>query len=145
MNEAVEGYSRDTVAAGRWSASEAEARSRAELERLLPDGLETFGHSVCLVQDDESDEPVGTIWYGHMARDERQIAYVFDIRIYPQFRRRGYAACALGEVEKFAALRKLEAIGPHVFPHNTPALALYQKLGFTPEKGLMFKRVVHAA
>jgi hypothetical protein len=34
VSEAVEGYSRDTVAAGRWPASEAETNSRAELEQF---------------------------------------------------------------------------------------------------------------
>ena len=144
VNEAVEAYSRDNVVAGRWSASEAEANSRAELERFLPEGIETPGHCVCLVQSDASEEAVGTLWYGQMVREQRQIAYVFDLRIYPDFRRRGHAASALGEVENFATLRKLEAIGLHVFSHNAPALALYGKLGFTPEKGLMFKRLAHA-
>lgn len=142
--EAVEGYSRDTVAEGRWSAGEAEAKSRAELERFLPQGLETTEHFVCLVQSEEFKEPVGTVWYGQTVRDERKIAYVFDLRIYPEFRRRGYAASVLAEVEKFARLRSLEAIGLHVFPHNTAAMALYKKAGFAPENGLMFKRLVDA-
>ena len=144
VTEAVEGYARDTVAAGRWSASEAEANSRAELERFLPEGIETSGHYVCFLQRDESEGPVGTLWYGQMVREGRQIAYVFDLRIYPEFRRRGYAASALGEVENIATLRRLEAIGLHVFAHNKPALALYEKLGFSSEKGLMFKRLAHA-
>jgi ribosomal protein S18 acetylase RimI-like enzyme len=89
-------------------------------------------------------DPVGTLWYGQMIREGRQIVYVFDLRIYPEFRRRGYAAAALAEVEKFAAQRRLEAVGLHVFSHNAPALALYSKLGFEPVNGLMFKRLMPA-
>ena len=144
VNEAIEGYSRDNVTSGRWSESEAEAKSRAELERFLPEGIATPGHCVCVVQSGESEEPIGTLWFGEMVREERQIAYVFDLRIYSDFRRRGYAASALREVENFVILRRLEAIGLHVFSHNAPAVALYKKLGFTSEKGLMFKRLVHA-
>ena len=144
VTEAVEGYSRDNVAAGRWPESEAEANSRAELEKFLPGGIDTPGHHVCLVLSDASPDPVGTLWYGQMILKERPIAYVFDLRIYPGFRRRGYAASALAQVESFAALHKLEAIGLHVFAHNAPALALYGKLGFTSENGLMFKQLAHA-
>ncbi len=143
VNEAVEGYARDTVAAGRWPASDAEKNSRAELDQFLPEGIATPGHFVCLVESDEHVEPVGTLWYGQTSREDRQIAYVFDLRIYPEFRRRGYAAAALREVEKFAAERRLEAIGLHVFSHNAPALALYTKLGFEPVKGLMVKPLAH--
>jgi ribosomal protein S18 acetylase RimI-like enzyme len=143
VSEAVEGYSRDAVAAGRWQASEAEANSRAELDRFLPEGVQTPGHRVCLVETGEFEEPVGTLWYGEMEREGQQIAYVFDLRIYPEFRRRGYAVSALGEVELFARMRNLEAIGLHVFAHNEPARALYEKLGYRSESGLMFKRLLH--
>jgi ribosomal protein S18 acetylase RimI-like enzyme len=137
--EAVEGYSRDTVAAGRWKEDVAAANSRAELDRFLPLGLNTPGHELCLIESDDGKDVVGTIWFGEMTRQDRLVAYVFDLRTYPQFQRQGHAASALAEVERRARDRGLAAIALHVFAHNLPALALYKKLGFAAADGFMVK------
>jgi hypothetical protein len=44
VDAAAASHAADNVASGRWSAQEAQALARAELERLLPDGHGTPDH-----------------------------------------------------------------------------------------------------
>lgn len=136
----IAGYAAEHVRSGRWSEEEALERSRAEHERLLPQGAATPGHRLCNIVPAGGGEPVGMLWFQAM-EEPAPTAFVYNIEIYPQFRRRGYAEQAMLKLEDEARRLGLEGIRLHVFGHNTAARPLYEKLGYVPTNINMLKRL----
>ena len=94
--------------------------SWADVCRFVAEGL------AFVAEDDEG--PVGHAW---TAPPERGRAHVHDVYVRPRARRRGVARALL--VETVAALRALGAewVSLHVLTTNRPALAAWERLGFT--------------
>ncbi|HEX9095919.1 MAG TPA: GNAT family N-acetyltransferase, partial [Candidatus Dormibacteraeota bacterium] len=82
----------------------------------------------------------GMIWLG-VVQKPTPSAFIYNIEIYPQFRRRGYAEQAMLKLEEEVRRLGLEAIRLHVFGHNTAARPLYEKLGYLPTNIQMLKRL----
>lgn len=137
----VVGYAADKVAAGQWSAAEARALARSELDELLPQGLATPGHHLFTLRDAGSGEAVGRLWIAEQERGGRRIAYVYDVEIAAPHRRRGHAARAFAALEVKARELGLDGIALHVFGHNAGARALYEGLGFRPTNIHLFKDI----
>jgi ribosomal protein S18 acetylase RimI-like enzyme len=123
-------YGREMVEAGIWTPEEAAAKCRQEIPEMLPEGLATRDQYFYTIHDDQTDENVGLIWLGVSKKQEAPIAYIYDFYIEEQHRRQGYGAQALMAAEDKARQLGLATIGLHVFGHNTPAIALYRKLGY---------------
>ena len=130
LEEAIRDYAEEKVKAGNWQAGEAVERSRAEFSLLLPKGLATEGQHIFSIVDSETRERVGMIWLGGIAGVERPLLYIYDFVIFEAYRRKGYGKQALQLVELFAGAQGANELGLHVFGHNAPARALYQKLGY---------------
>jgi ribosomal protein S18 acetylase RimI-like enzyme len=128
-------YAQENVKSGRWTAEEALAASRAEIDKLLPDGLATENQYIFNIVADEETQPVGILWF---AVDKGK-AFVYDIVTYDAFRRRGYATQALLIMEDKARQMGLNTISLHVFGNNHAARVLYQKLGFVETNVMMSK------
>jgi ribosomal protein S18 acetylase RimI-like enzyme len=126
----VKGYADDNVAAGRWTADEALALSRAEFSRLLPQGLATPDHHLYEIRDEAGGTPVGFLWFATVTRGNTKVAYVYQLEVHREFRRRGHARAAFLAMESLAAAMGLSSIGLHVFGHATGAQALYSSLGY---------------
>lgn len=129
-DEAVASYANDNVQAGRWSISTALARSRREFKRLLPQGLETPNHFIYEIEDETAGQSVGFLWFAIVETSETRYGYVYNIRVKPEFRGRGYARAALDLIETVAASAGLSTIALHVFSFNTGAQALYRSTGY---------------
>ncbi len=56
--------------------------------------------------------------------------FLYDIRIYDEFQKKGYGTSALAEFEKKAREMGAKRIGLHVFEANEGARKLYQREGF---------------
>ncbi|HSN31433.1 MAG TPA: GNAT family N-acetyltransferase [Ideonella sp.] len=138
---AVAGYARDNVAAGRWSADTAQARSRLEFAELLPQGLSTPGHHLFAILDPASGARVGVIWLGVVERAGDRSGHVYDVEVDPAHRRRGHATRAFRALEAVARDLGLASIGLHVFGHNPGARALYEQLGYAVTGVNMVKRL----
>lgn len=134
----VAAYAADKVASGQWPSEQSLELSRKELEELLPQGRQTADNYLFSVLDDQT-RPVGTLWIGVKDRAGKRIAYIYDIRISPECRRRGHATRALAAAEDEARKLGLCGIGLHVFGHNDGARALYEALGYRPTNINMFK------
>ena len=132
-------YARDKVVSGEWREDESLARARAEVEALLPHGLATPGQHLWTIRDRASGERVGTLWVGEQASGARRVAYVFDLLVAPDRRRRGYARAAFLALERELAPLGLAGISLHVFGHNAAARALYESLGYAATNVMMFK------
>src|SRR5882672_8445039 len=99
---AVAGYAADNVASGRWSEQDAVAMSRAETERLLPQGLETPDNYLYEIQEESTEQIVGHVWFALVARGTRKVAFVYQVQVKPEVQRRGHAKAALLAVEGIA-------------------------------------------
>lgn len=132
-------YAADHVRAGNWTAEEAEGKATAEQQEFLPDGPHTPDHYLYTLHVDEEDKPVGIIWMGIMRRSIQPRAFIYDIIIYEDYRRRGYGGEALRAIEEKARELGLKNIALHVFGHNNGARTLYDKSGYVVTDYIMAK------
>ncbi len=138
---AVAGYAQDNVSAGRWPATGALERSRADFESLLPQGPDTPGHFFYEILADARGPVVGFLWLAVERRHGAVSAYVYDVEVLPVHRRRGHALRALQAAESIAIAAGATAIGLNVFADNGAAQALYRKLGYRPTNFNMRKNL----
>ena len=130
LQASATGYAEDNVACGRWSPQDALARSLAEFESLLPQGLDTPDNHLFEILAEAEGPVVGVIWFAVEIKHGLRSAFVYDVGIHPQFRRQGHAKRAFEALEPVVAGLGLSSIGLHVFGHNPGAQALYAKLGY---------------
>lgn len=135
----VPAYAREKVAAGQWPEDEALDRSRREIEELLPQGPLTPGNY--LFEMHAAGESVGALWFAAAERGGKKVAYLYDIVVRPEHRRKGHATRALIAAEDKVRELGLSGIALHVFGHNGSARALYEKLGFVPTNINLYKPV----
>jgi ribosomal protein S18 acetylase RimI-like enzyme len=135
-------YARDKVKAGQWLEEDASLRAAHELNCLLPEGLSTPGHHILMICD-AYEAPVGSIWVAAQDSLEASQAYLYDLQVWPAFRRLGYATAALRELEEFVNALGYSGIELHVFAHNDGAYNLYAKTGYRPTGIGMRKTLLH--
>jgi ribosomal protein S18 acetylase RimI-like enzyme len=123
-------YAVENIKAGRWPQAGAQERARADLAMLLPDGLETPNHELFEIRPGPDEPTVGFLWLAIHEQHGQRTAFVYDVQIFPEWRRHGYAERALAELEMRVKALGIPQIGLHVFQHNASAQALYAKLGF---------------
>lgn len=134
-------YARDKVEAGAWSPEEAPRRAEADLDGLLPDGVNTRDHFLYSVRDASTSEEVGTLWLAIQNPDAGRLAWIYDVEIFDRFRRKGYATRALEAAENEARELGADRIGLHVFGRNAAARALYERSGYAPTSIVMAKKL----
>ncbi len=130
LAEEIEEYAQSNVKSGRWTPELAPDTARAEFNRLLPEGRSTPNHYLMQIVAPNSAEVVGWLWWAVTERSGIREAFIFDIKVFEQFRRQGYARLALQEMEELVRKTGLSRIGLHVFAYNQPAQALFVGLGF---------------
>ncbi len=129
-NEVVASYAQDNVIAGRWQDDRSLEWARSEFERLLPQGQLTQDHHFYEIRAGDVDLPVGSLWFAVVAARPERMGYIFNIRVKPDFRGRGYAKAALEQIEHLASDMGLSQISLHVFGFNLGAQALYRSMGY---------------
>ena len=130
LEAAIAGYAEQNVASGRWPADTALELSKAEHERLLPDGIGSKDNHIFEIQDLETNAVVGVLWLGIQNKTAIPLGYVLNIEIAAEHRRKGHATRALKALESVVRNLGLSAVGLHVFAYNTGAQALYASLGY---------------
>jgi RimJ/RimL family protein N-acetyltransferase len=114
-----------------WLITVGDWRSAADERRYLR-SLRRYPHAAVFVAETDT----GIVGRLSVARDSHPAsAHVADvgIMIAREHRRRGFGRALMRAAESWAleaGVRKLEL---HVFPHNTPAIALYESLGYRRE------------
>ncbi|WP_433548522.1 GNAT family N-acetyltransferase [Streptomyces sp. CA-294286] len=108
---------------------QARAKAAASHRTFLPEGLATphtwINH---LVHD---GEPVGFLWVGrHEVEPGEPAAFVYDVEVAEGQRGRGYGRALMAFAERVALRAGERRIALHVFTGNTPALRLYESLGY---------------
>ncbi len=126
----MEDQVRNQIIAGTVDAGQAADILASQLGKMLPQGMATPGHHFFAIESAASGEHVGDFWFTTMKRGGGEVGFVMDIQIRPEHRRRGYGEAAFAAVERFAVEQGLDQITLSVFGHNTPARALYLKIGY---------------
>ncbi|KPV48834.1 hypothetical protein SE17_35940 [Kouleothrix aurantiaca] len=136
---AVADYANEHVQAGDWAAEGALERSAAEFADLLPNGVASPGHHLFTIYDSALQTGVGMLWFAVRESAGKRVAFVYNLIVDEQYRRRGYASQAFLAMEPYVRALGLHAIRLHVFGHNQAAQALYAKLGYEVTNVLMQK------
>jgi ribosomal protein S18 acetylase RimI-like enzyme len=85
--------------------------------------------------------PIACLWAGN-AVDQvtgKRHAHIFLLYVVPEHRRKGIGTALMRHLETWAKQRGDRQIGLQVFEANTPALSLYQQLGFQTQSLWMTK------
>jgi|GEM_PF-2535461 len=126
-----------------------------EIDALLPDGEKTKKHYLYVIEindfcpdkqvadsgdigagyagvyaDSNAGITVGYLWVFVVKKEEKEIAFLMDIFVYSEYRRRGTARKALELAEKLLAERGYDTVRLHVEDSNTAAKNLYAGLGY---------------
>ncbi len=129
---AIEMYAADNVRAGSMPVDRAQELASQQFQELLPDGVDTPEHHL-LVGTDEAEAQVGILWL-HIRPPSsptgRPSAFVYDIEVDEQQRRRGYGRGIMVAAECYARERDATSMRLHVFGANTVARRLYESLGY---------------
>ena len=139
-HESIAAYARDKVESGAWDDYDAVEKATQEFESLLPQGLSTRDNHLFAVLASDGTY-VGVLWFAVKDRAKARIAYIYNIEILPEHRRKGHAQQALLALEEEVRRLGLQGVALHVFGHNTAAQALYTKLGYAPTNINMYKAV----
>ncbi|MFE4691805.1 GNAT family N-acetyltransferase [Streptomyces sp. NPDC056749] len=110
---------------------EEQARRKSETDHAanLPDGLATPGMYFHVLVHDGA--VVGHVWVARREEPEgHDLGYVFDVEVREGHRGRGYGRALMHLAEDVTLDAGLGLLGLHVFASNTPALRLYESLGY---------------
>ncbi len=130
VEAAATSHAADNVASGRWLESEAAGLARSELGRLLPLGTATPDHHFYEIKLEATAPALGFVWFAAIARGSAKLAFVFQLFVYPRFRRQGHGKAALLQVETLAHGLGLAGVALNVFASNAQAQSLYRSLGY---------------
>ena len=87
-------------------------------------------------------KPIAGLWLGNaidQVTGDRH-AHIFMLYVEPAHRRQGIATALLNQAQQWGQQRGDKRLGLQVFTHNQGAIALYEKLGFTPRALLLEKQ-----
>jgi GNAT superfamily N-acetyltransferase len=119
----AEEYAGELVAAGMTEEAAAEQSTR-QMAELLPQASQTPGMHFFTAW--VGGAPVGSLWLA--AQDE--MAFVYDIVVRADQRRRGYGAGIMNSAAHWCRAHGHPVLGLNVFAHNPGARALYDGLGY---------------
>ena len=119
-----------------------------EIDALLPAGEKTKKHylyaieikSTCaadsrdigagIYADGDAEITVGYLWFFAVEKEGRDIAFLMDIFVCPEYRRKGIARKALRLAEKLLAEYGYDTVRLHVEDSNSAAKNLYAGLAY---------------
>ncbi|MFF1512122.1 GNAT family N-acetyltransferase [Streptomyces sp. NPDC058326] len=125
---AKEGFARSWIDRG---VPEDQARTKAENSHrtYLPEGLATPGVAIHVVV--REGRAAGHLWTGRIELEPgRWAGFVYDIEVDEEQRGRGYGRALMLLAERVAREAGETLLGLHVFAGNTPAIRLYESLGY---------------
>ena len=128
--KSIEEYAQNLMRDQKLSAQDALRRADKEFTEIVPQGADTPGNELMIIEDAKTGQDVGAMWFVLEEDDGVKVAFLSDFWIDEAHRRRGYAAAALGEMQKKAREAGCEECRLFVWAHNEPAMRLYEKCGY---------------
>ena len=132
-----DGYAEGIELHGGQSHDAALQKAEADFAAVLPQGLETPGHWIFVVE--AAGTPVGRLWLAERPSGGRRVIFVYDITIEAAHQGRGYGRAAMRLAEDEARARGLHRIELNVFGGNDVARGLYRSLGYVETSAQMAK------
>jgi ribosomal protein S18 acetylase RimI-like enzyme len=133
-------YVRDLVEQAGLTQAAATKKTADDWPRLFPDGKVAAGNELFAIEDGESAERVGGLWFAERDNDAgEKTLYVYSIEIDPEFRGRGFGREAMQLVEDEARSRGLSQTNLTVLGGNGVARSLYRSLGYVERAVFMSK------
>jgi ribosomal protein S18 acetylase RimI-like enzyme len=120
-------YAAERASADRISPVEADRFVRRQFEASLPQGIHTAGHHFFHIVASDTGVRVGIAWI-RLDEASRE-AYLNNVTVSPEHRRKGYASAALEAIAGRARAEGCTVLALNVFAPNTAAQRLYRKLG----------------
>jgi ribosomal protein S18 acetylase RimI-like enzyme len=139
MDASKRGYARDIQENGGQTAEFANRKSEEDHAAVLPDGLETPGHVLFVVEVD--GERVGVLWLAERESGGRRVYWIYNVEIGEEHRGHGYGRAAMLLAEEEARRRGLTRIELNVFGGNDVARGLYRSLGYVENSIQMAKEL----
>ncbi|MFJ3233077.1 GNAT family N-acetyltransferase [Streptomyces sp. NPDC086787] len=117
---------------------EAEARRKSAQAhaRLLPDGPASENTLISVLEHEAV--PVGSLWLALLP----DMAYVYDVGVYPDRRGHGHGRTLMLLAEAQATAGGRDRIALNVFANNTPAERLYASLGYETTEYHLYKSLL---
>ncbi|MER6102331.1 GNAT family N-acetyltransferase [Streptomyces sp. NPDC001832] len=110
-------------------AEQALQKSRSDHARNLPNGIDTAGMRFHVLVHEGA--VVGHVWVSvHEDGPGEMTGYVFDVEVDEEYRGRGHGRALMWQAERITLEAGAHRLGLHVFASNTPALRLYESLGY---------------
>jgi ribosomal protein S18 acetylase RimI-like enzyme len=106
---------------------EAQRFVRRQFEASLPQGADTPGHHFFRIVDTVTAVRVGVAWL-RLDRASHE-AYINNVTVFSEHRRKGYASAALEAIADLARADGCNVLALNVFAPNTAAQCLYRKFG----------------
>ncbi|MER7953507.1 GNAT family N-acetyltransferase [Streptomyces sp. NPDC096030] len=126
--EAQEGFAQSWMKRG---VPEEQARAKADASHreLLPQGLRSPGTAISVAVRD--GETVGHVWTGARELEPGVHGrYVYGVEVSESHRGNGYGRALMLLAERDTLGAGEDRLGLHVFTGNTPAIRLYESLGY---------------
>jgi ribosomal protein S18 acetylase RimI-like enzyme len=126
----IEDYGTEIVANYGHSQEHAFDLAKKDLQRSLPEGLDTKNHVVLCIEINGVDKVhvVGYLW--HCINKKDATTFIYDFYIFKNHRSKGYGKSAIAALEISLAELAIKQIKLRVAYQNKRALALYQEMGF---------------
>lgn len=122
------GYASDIEVHGGQTHEAAREKAEADFPAVLPQGLDTPGHAIFVVEADGA--VVGRLWLAERELGGRRVLYVYDLSIDPGHQGRGYGRATMRLAEEEARARGIGRIELNVFGGNEVARGLYRSLRY---------------
>lgn len=126
---AIDDYAAELERNGKAVGESAKVTSRASFDSALPDGLATQGHVLLIATNRDAGERVGVLWFGP-STDDPAMAWIYDITVDEDKRRRGWGRAIMRAFEGEARARGFARAGLNVYGDNHVARRLYESLGY---------------
>ncbi|MFD7504515.1 GNAT family N-acetyltransferase [Streptomyces sp. NPDC059850] len=133
-----------TVLESGLTREQAEAKAEADYATLLPHGPATPGTVLRILAHGGTD--VGTLWValraGEPDAEERGEAYVFSVEVGEEHRGNGHGRTLMLAAERDSLAAGARSLGLYVAGGNTPALRLYESLGYEAVEYHLIKQLL---
>ncbi|ASQ98093.1 GNAT family N-acetyltransferase [Streptomyces sp. 11-1-2] len=137
------GYMADLLERG-VTRQQAETKADTDYATLLPQGPDTPGALLRILAHGGTD--VGTLWVtlreGEPDAAESGEAYVYAVEVTEEHRGHGHGRTLMLAAERASLAHGARGLGLYVFGGNTPALRLYESLGYEPTEYQLYKALL---